>query len=174
MRIESWMGTMLGVMLCGSVLSAEPAQQCQQPRLPANIEMPHELARVLQDLHDRSPTFRTQFERIACAANIRVEIHLDTSIRPQCRAFTRIRRSGNEIRADVHVPPGRLLSELVAHEFEHLLEQIEGLDLRTLSRIRESGVREVEPQVFETDRALRAGRVVTAELFAWRRGPAAD
>jgi hypothetical protein len=90
------------------------------------------------------------------------------------RAFTNIRRFGREIRADVHLPPGRWLTELVAHEFEHLLEQIEGLNLRVLSRTRGSGVREIERELFETDRAIRAGRVVEAEASGWRRTPVAD
>lgn len=174
MRIESWVGAVFGVLLSTAVLSADPVQQCQQPRLPANIELPHDLANVLQQLHDRSPTFRAQCERLALAANIRVFIRLDTSIPSRCQAFTIIQRFGREIRADVHLPPGRLLTKLVAHEFEHLLEQIEGLDLRALSRTRGSGVREIEREIFETDRASRAGRVVAAEAFGWRRAPAAD
>jgi len=174
MRTESWVGAVLGVLLCGAVLSAEPAHQCQQWRLPANIELPDDLARTLRRLRDRSPTFKAQCERIALAEHLRVTVRLDTSMPGRCQAFTTIRRVRGQIHADVHVPPGRLLTELVAHEFEHLLEQIEGLDLRTLSRTRGSGVWAVEHEIFETDRARRAGQVVLAEAFTRRRTPAAD
>jgi hypothetical protein len=174
MRTDLRVGVVLSVLLCGAVLSAEPAQQCRQSLLPVNIELSHDLGRVLRHLHDRSPTFRAQCERLRRAANLRVTVRLNTSMPSGYRAFTNIRRFGREIRADVHLPPGRWLTELVAHEFEHLLEQIEGLNLRVLSRTRGSGVREIERELFETDRAIRAGRVVEAEASGWRRTPVAD
>lgn len=63
----------------------------------------------------------------------------------------------------MHLPPSTDHSELLAHEFEHILEQIEGLDLRTLARIRGSGVREIQYDRFESDRAQGVGRLVVAE-----------
>ena len=59
---------------------------------------------------------------------------------------------------------------MLAHEFEHILEQIEGLDLPTLSRVKGSGVREVEYAVFETERAQAAGEAVAAEVGRYARG----
>ena len=61
---------------------------------------------------------------------------------------------GTQIFADVHLRPSSNHAEMLAHEFEHILEQIEGLNLRTLSRVKGSGVREVEYAVFETERAI--------------------
>jgi hypothetical protein len=175
MRAGSWAAAVFGVVLCGRLLSAEPVQQCLRSSLPANVELTHDLDRVLQRLHDRSATFRTQCERLGRAPHLRVTIHLNTSLPSRCRAFTTVRRHGRQIRADVNVPPSSALSELVAHEFEHLLEQIEGLDLRVLARTRESGVREVERELFETDRAIRVGRIVAAEeVDAIRRPHTAD
>ena len=58
---------------------------------------------------------------------------------------------------------------MLAHEFEHVLEQIEGLNLRTLSRVKGSGVREVENAVFETERAQAAGEAVAAEAGRYAR-----
>jgi len=92
----------------------------------------------------------------------------------RCRAFTSVRRHGRQITADVNVPPSRSLIEFVAHEFEHLLEQVEGLDLRALARVRGSGVREMERELFETDRAIKAGRLVAEEADAVRHVPNAD
>jgi hypothetical protein len=63
---------------------------------------------------------------------------------------------------------------MLAHEFEHILEQIEGLDLLSLSRVKGSGVREVEYAVFETDRAQAAGEAVAEEVGRAFRAPAAD
>jgi hypothetical protein len=101
-------------------------------------------------------------------------VRIDTAIPSHCRAFTIIHRRGSVISADVHLPPTSSLTELVAHEFEHLLEQIEGLDLRRLARVKGSGVHEREGQVFETDRAQAAGRVVAAEMSRQHGAPGAD
>jgi hypothetical protein len=94
---------------------------------------------------------------------VRVAIRISTSLPSRCRAMSVIRRHGRALRADVQLPPGQALAELVGHEFEHLLEQVEGLDLRALSRIRGSGVHEVDREVFESDRAIEAGRVTKLE-----------
>jgi hypothetical protein len=52
--------------------------------------------------------------------------------------------------------------ELIGHEFEHLLEQIEGLDLAALAEMSRQARRH-EDGAFETVRALDAGRKVKAE-----------
>jgi hypothetical protein len=174
MQIRVWAGAVLCVMLCGVVISADPAQQCEQSVLPANIELSRDLARVLLDLYQRSPTFKAQCERLARAEHLQVIVGIDVSLPSRCRALTNIHRRGREIRADVHLPPGSALIELVAHEFEHLLEQVEGLDLRRFARMRGSGVREVHRELFETERAIRVGRLVQDEARGERGLPAAD
>ena len=173
MRIESWVGVMAALLLTFGGAIAADRQQCRRSSIPSNVELARDLARVLERIYDRSPVFRAQCERIARAVNLRVTIRLDTSIPSRCRAFTIVQRRGYIIRADVHLPPSSDLVELVAHEYEHLLEQIEGLDLRKLARMKGSGVHEVEGRVFETDRAQAAGRVVAAEA-SYYRTPAAD
>jgi hypothetical protein len=168
MRVEFRVGVLLGFFLmCTSTLVAE-RPQCRRSTLPSNVELAADLGEVLQRMYDRSPTFRSQCERIANATNLRVRLHLDTRIPRVCRALTIVKRQGYEIRADVHLPPASNYAELVAHEFEHVLEQIEGLDLRRLVKVRGAGVREVEQGMFETDRAQAAGRVVAAEIYASR------
>jgi hypothetical protein len=172
MRIESWVGVtiiLLVMMFCGA--SAAEPQQCRRT-IPANIEVAHDLARVLERIYQRSATFRAQCERIAGADNLRITIRIDTAIPSRCRAFTIVQRRGFDIRADVHLPPTNGLIELIGHEFEHLLEQIEGLDLKTLAGVKGSGVRVLEGRVFETDRAQAAGLLVAAE--ARRSARAAD
>jgi hypothetical protein len=129
---------------------------------------------VLQRLHDRSATFRLQCARLAGAANLSVTLRLNPLIPSRCRAFTIIRRRGWQLRAEVHLPPGHALTELIAHEFEHVLEQVEGQDLRVLARTRGSGVREIDGDMFETDRAVRVGRVVAHEAERRPNAPAAD
>ena len=175
MRIESWVGvTAVLLLMFGGAIAADEQQRCLRSPLPANVDMPRDLERVIRRIYARSPAFRAQCERIASADNLRVTVRIDTSIPSRCRAFTIVRRRGYEIYADVHLPPSSGLTELVAHEFEHVLEQIEGLDLRRLARVKGSGVRMLEGRLFETDRAQAAGRVVAAEASDHRRMPAAD
>lgn len=134
----------------------------------------YDLDRLLDELYDRSPTFKAQCERLAAAGNLHVVVRLDSSLPSRCRAVTNIRRRGREMYADVHLPPGRAVIELVAHEFEHVIEQVEGLNLRVLARTRGSGVREIERELFESDRATKAGHVVADEARRPLRIPAAD
>jgi hypothetical protein len=173
MRIESWVGVTAALLLMfGRAIGAEP-QQCHLTSLPANIELPRDLGRVLERIYQRSPAFKAQCERIASAGNLRVTVRIDTAIPGHCRAFTVIKRRGYHVIADVHLPPTSGLIELVAHEFEHIIEQIEGLDLEGLARVRGSGVHKLG-EVFETTRAQAAGRVVAAEVSRRLPAPAAD
>ncbi|MPY91018.1 MAG: hypothetical protein GEU99_24285 [Luteitalea sp.] len=59
--------------------------------------------------------------------------------------------------------------EIVAHELEHVLEQVDGVPLQRLARVRGSGVAQVGPEDYETERASDVGRRVSTELDAARR-----
>ncbi len=173
MRIESRAGvTAVLLLMVGGAMAAE-SQQCRRSVLPANVQLLHSIEQAIQFIHDRSPIFRAQCARIAEAENLRVTVRIDPSIPNRCRAFTIVQRRGHQIRAEVHLPPSTDHAELLAHEFEHILEQIDGLDLRRLARVKRSGVYQLEYAVFETDRAQMAGRLVRAETRR-SRAPAAD
>lgn len=165
MRMACRVAGVAGILwaLCSPRASADQRVQCFGPLVRANIEASEELVRMMWRLSERSPTFKTQCDRIAAAPHLRVRITIDTHMPNYCRAFTVISRTGQQLRADVHLPASADHAELMAHEFEHLLEQIEGLDLRQLARVRGSGVREIERELFESDRAQAAGRIVAAE-----------
>jgi hypothetical protein len=55
------------------------------------------------------------------------------------------------------------LAELIAHEIEHVIEQIDGVDLRVQSLLPGTGVRSCMDGSFETVRAVRVGRRVAQE-----------
>jgi hypothetical protein len=132
--------------------------------LPENLDVPHDLVRMFEQLYSHSATFQAQCDRIAEAGHARVRVMWDMNIRSSCRAFTVFTRRRGVLCAEVHMPPsGILFAELIGHEFEHVLEQIEGLNLRALAKMRGSGVREVEAELFETDRAQRTGKIVADE-----------
>jgi hypothetical protein len=135
--------------------------------LPTNVELPCDLERLLAKIYRGSATFREQCVRIAGADTLDVVVRLDTAIPHSCQAFTLFRRKGRVLSAEVHLPPaGIKLAELVGHEFEHIIEQLDGLNLRVLARIRDSGVHESSFDVFETARAQHAGLVVASEVRA--------
>jgi hypothetical protein len=54
------------------------------------------------------------------------------------------------------------LVEIIAHELEHVCEQMEGVDLPSLSRLKGEGVYDLNGH-FETARAIRAGQEATRE-----------
>jgi hypothetical protein len=173
MRIESRVGvTAVLLVMFGGAIAAEP-QQCRVSPLPANVQLLHAIEREIQAIYDRSPSFRAQCARIAETDRLRVTVRINPAIPSRCRAYTVVQRRGNQIRAEVHLPPSADHAELLAHEFEHILEQIEGLDLRTLARVKDSGVYELDHAVFETDRARTAGAIVRTETRR-SRTPAAD
>lgn len=173
MRTSSWRMFIIVVGISFSaraVAAGQHDRECVMRFLPANIDMPHDLAQLLADIYRRSQTFRTQCARIAQVQLLRVTVRLDTAMRSSCRAFTIVRRRGFAIVAEIHVPPNSaLFAEMVGHEFEHVLEQLEGLNLRALAQVRGSGVHQVESDLFETDRAQRIGKIVAGEV---RRGRA--
>jgi hypothetical protein len=143
--------------------------------LSANFEIPNMLSRDVSQLYGQSPTFRTQCERLARATNLHVRMQLDAAIPSSCRAYTIITRKHGMLCAEVHLPPAVHLAELIGHEFEHIIEQLEHLNLRKLAEVRGSGVQEVGFDLFETERAQLAGRVVAEELrLAKASRPSAD
>ena len=169
MRTESWARVAIMLLLLFTVpIVAE--HQCQPSLLPANVDLPHVLEPALRRIYDRSPTFRRQCERVARAPHALVRVQINHAIPSRCRAFTIVRRRGYEMRAEIHLPINADLAELVAHEFEHVIEQIEGINLRKLSRVKGAGVYEVDRELFESDRAQAVGRIVAAEVS----GRAAD
>jgi hypothetical protein len=157
------------VIISFSVATRATEDPASCPRtLPDNIELPRDLERILARVYRGSATFRAQCDRIGAAGGtLSVNVRLDTGIPSSYQAFTMIGRRGHALRADVHLLPAAIaIAELVGHEFEHILEQLDGLNLRMLSNVRGSGVRESSFDVYETTRAQRVGRIVAAELSA--------
>ena len=163
MRIESWVGVTAVLLLMFGGVDRRRQQQCRRSPLPANVELLHDIERAIRFIYDgRRPSAlnaRASRARTTCASPCGL-------IRRSRAAAARSRSSSGG--AGTFAPTcicrqARTTSELLAHEFEHILEQIEGLDLRRLARVKGSGVHEVEYAVFETDRAQAAGRVVAAE-----------
>ena len=138
-----------------------------QLAVPPNIVVSSMYVPMLESMLRRSPTFRRQCVRIAAERllTVRIEIALP-SAGYDARATTRITRSEiGRLTAVVQIK-FKDVEELIAHEFEHIIEQLDGVDLAAHASQRHTGVTEVGRgrHVFETARAKRAGAKVLAEL----------
>jgi hypothetical protein len=78
-----------------------------------------------------SPTFRNQCGRLAARPGLRVLVRAEMpQVFPSVRARTEISRAqGTLISADVVLLDTRNVIELIAHELEHIVEQIEHVHL---------------------------------------------
>ena len=155
------------VIISFSVATRATEDPVSCPRtLPDNIELPRDLERILARVYRGSATFRAQCDRIGAAGGtLAVNVRLDTGIPSSYQAFTMIGRRGHALSADVHLPPAAIaIAELVGHEFEHILEQLDGHNLPQLANSHATGVWYSGSDVIETDRAIRAGRTVGDEL----------
>jgi hypothetical protein len=156
----------LGVRSPSSV-SAPPAiaNSCLPagPGLKSPLAVSKELGPLVRRLWEASPTFRRQCARLGEAV-VTIVIELDPKMdRKKMNAFTRIDMAHGLVRAAttqlrVWEP------EYLAHEIEHVLEHVDGVDLRRSARGGLAGVRETQARVFETARAIAIGRVVAREV----------
>jgi hypothetical protein len=133
--------------------------------VPVGIEMPGGLRRYAQSALQKSPTLRAQFAAIGAAPLVRVIIRQGKSESACVRAYSTITRHGSgRVTALVEIPTSSDVFELLAHELEHVREQMEGLDLAALARKPDSGVWLATGGAFETARAKRVGIVVADEV----------
>ena len=134
---------------------------------PGNLRVPPIYRRYVETLADRSPTFRRQCLRLAAAPWLTVML----APLPMRRVEAMRARTQFLVNAD-----GRRMAlieigtlddqfELIAHEIEHVIEQLDGVDLRVRARLPSSGVRRCDNgESFETVRAIRAGRLAALEV----------
>lgn len=136
---------------------------------PPNVVLADTYRLLLDKMLRDSPTFRRQCLRIA--AETRLTVHLTVEPlrgRSDLRAMTSLQRTpDNRISATIVIAPRQDVVELIAHEFEHVIEQLDGIDLAELAALPHTGVREEvggARDTFETERASRVGRKVTVEV----------
>ncbi|MGH7465456.1 MAG: hypothetical protein ACREK1_09795 [Longimicrobiales bacterium] len=150
----------------------EQTQVADRPRveLPANLIIPDLYRETIETMLHRSPAFRRQCLRLANAPHVTVRLrNLYYNERTASRALTRIvRTSAGGLDATVQIQPLEHLPELIAHELEHVIEQIDGVDLLAHSSLPGTGVRTQDDGSFETIRARRVGALVARETRAGR------
>jgi len=148
------------VLVCVSRLSAQ--QMAIPPNLDAGLVSGD--ARTLLRL---SSTFRAQCARISAEPHAYVRVTIVDSLEPGTRAQTIFHRyRSGALVAEVELRFGGNYRELLAHELEHVIEQIEGVDLR--QETTRGSAWAVGGGAFETRRARLAGVQVLEESAATR------
>jgi hypothetical protein len=141
-----------------------PSRVCP---LPANLIVPDMVRPLVTSMYGQSPTFRRQCARLAEHQEVTVRIELAIGLR-YGGARSRVERGHGGLNAEVQIElrePG-LYVEHIAHELEHVLEQVEGTDLARLARQRLDGVVVVNGEEgYETARAQSVGRSVAREAM---------
>lgn len=142
-----------------------------ETQLPLNLSIPDCMKPALCKMLDRSPTFRRQCREIDQSRRLRIVIKLVADIPwPRCRALSTVKRyrDGRLVITTMIVAARNDYVEMIAHEFEHAVEQIEGLDLRKLAFAEGGRVYRTEDGIFETKRAIEAGLIVASEFRSFR------
>jgi hypothetical protein len=77
-----------------------------------------------------------------------------------------VTRAGTNRVAAIEIPALDNVVELIAHEIEHVIEQLDGIDLPAHAARKDSSVTELESDetMFETVRARRVGALVASEV----------
>jgi hypothetical protein len=139
--------------------------------LPQNFSVPSMYRSLVDSMLLRSATFGRQCARIAAADSLTVVLSAEPPpAGKRVLAWTEILRanaSNDHVQAVVRIgSPGRA-AELIAHELEHVIEQLDGVNLQTMSRVRSTGVRQCDCSgagAFETERAIAVGQRVAEEM----------
>jgi hypothetical protein len=133
--------------------------------LPATVSVAHDLRRHIGSMLATSSTFRAQCGRIASARSLIIMIRVDLTLAERSyRARSWFGRTPEgALVARVHISLRTNPVEWLAHELEHVVEQLDGLSLPALAADRQGAWLSGE-KMFETTRAIEAGRRVAAEM----------
>jgi hypothetical protein len=134
-----------------------------EPAAAENIRVSYPLRSCVSMMLSRSGTFRRTYDAIARRHDVRVTLALEPRRNRHTRAVTNVRSfaGGNRV-ADIRLQTTVDVVELIAHELEHVREQIEGTNLLLLSvattEVRRTG------KSFETRRGIETGLQVAQEV----------
>jgi hypothetical protein len=153
----------LGLIVAGQARALAASDETFS--IPANLHVSPDLQPRFNAMLAASPTFRSQCRRLADQTDLYVRLVIDMRlVDGPIRAQSVIRhvRSGAVV-AFVSIGASPDPAEWLAHEFEHVIEQLEGVKLHALAAMNQN-VWRTSRDTFETDRAIRAGRAVLDEV----------
>ena len=135
--------------------------------LPPNLVTSPTYRHVLEWMIRLSPTFRRQCLRIAAERHLTIVLQaVPSGWLHGNRAMTRIvRQSNGALSATVGINPLENQIELIAHEIEHIIEQLDEIDLKSRAALPNTGVHAIDANggMFETARAEQIGLRVSHE-----------
>ncbi len=139
----------------------------RQVAAPPNLVTSDEIRQLIETMLRQSPTFRRQCLRIGAEPRLTIQLNMSASReRSSVRATTWLKRQPDgQLVAAIRISAFADSVELIAHEIEHVIEQLDGVDLAARAARYDSGVKVIShvPAVFETIRAKRAGQKVASE-----------
>ena len=162
-----WLCFVVLAIICltavNGVLRASPS--LAGAALPANLTANIVFQPALERMWQLSPTFRRRCRRLSAAPQLHLNLLLEELARhpSSYRARSVMRyENGTLVSVDMHLRPLEDPVELIAHEIEHVIEQLDQVDLQAHA----SGgtVWKREDGAFETRRAIAVGRRVADEV----------
>jgi len=155
----------VAVPLLVARLASATCESWLPPTIDAGMLQPSVIALLQQ-----SPTFQQQCARIAASRVVRVTLRVGTAVEAGAMAQTVISRyDTGAIRAEVTLRFAEDYWLLLAHEFEHIIEQVEGVDLR--DEAASGRAWRTSNGAWETRRAFNAGIRVRREADMLPRNP---
>ena len=144
-------------------------ERCAAPL--RNLQIENTLEPIVREMWHRSQTFRRQVRRLTHEPSLVVTIAIcRVGCSSGARATTRLSRERGLLRqGQVQIKPGNVASlvELIAHELEHVLEQLDDVNLAQFSRgMGAAATHDEGDGRFETARARQVGQAVAAEYEA--------
>lgn len=137
------------------------------PELPRNLVVPEVMEPLVTKMWRESLTFRRQCAKLAEHSGVSISVDLARGVRNTSGARATVQRRGARLEVSIQVDlkrPERFVEHL-AHELEHVLEQIDGIDLPRLARQGVDGVIAEAARYYETARAQAIGRMVAREML---------
>jgi len=156
----------VGAMLATACVASQAVNRPTQPQLVAasNIHVAFPLQPCVGTMLSRSATFRQTYVAIANRRDVRVTVALEPQPHFHTRATTDVHSFAGGARvADIRLHTTNDVVELIAHEMEHVREQVEGTNLLLRSVTDPSQVRRVGT-TFETRRGIETGLQVAEEV----------
>ena len=134
--------------------------------VPANLIVPDIVRPLVRSMWRQSPTFRRRCAPLAEHPDVIVRVQIGRAVQDMRGARSAITRLNGELNAagEMVLRKPELYTEHIAHELEHVLEQVDGTDLARLARQGLDGVMHLGGS-FETARARAVGWIVAQEAM---------
>jgi hypothetical protein len=159
--------TALTPATAGHALISARVAACDAPTLslPESIVVEEGLRPLVRWTLEHSPRFRQQCRTLAAARQLSAQLVVNYGARAGTTRARTIFRENNAgaLAATVEIHRAPDLTELLAHELEHVIEQLDGVDLEALTRRGEA--RRLVDGAYETNRAVAAGLRVAGEVL---------